>query len=75
MPVKSYLVIPLEGQKEKLLAELAKLPSCETLPAENKDVLVVVTDTPNEEEDKKLFNQLTLLSGLKHLNLVSAFSE
>jgi len=75
MPIKSYLAIPEEGQKEILQQDIYKLPGCEVVPSENKNVLVVVTETEDEAMDKKLFNQLKSLKNLQLLTLVAAFSN
>ena len=75
MPVKSYLVIPTEGKKEPLKKEIEALPGCEVTPAENRSLLVVLTETESEEADKVLFQQLNALADLQMLTLVSAFSD
>ena len=56
-----------------LLVELQKLSNCEVIPAQNHDVIVIVTDADSEEIDSKLYNQLLEIEGLKHLSLVSGF--
>lgn len=73
MPIKSYILHFAEGKKEILLKELYKLENCEVIPAENQDVVVLVTDAANEEIDNNLYNQLLEIKGLKHLSLVSGF--
>jgi nitrate reductase NapAB chaperone NapD len=75
MPVKSYLVIPAEGRKEALKKEIEALPGCEVTPAENRSLLVVLTEAEHEEADKALFEQLNALADLQMLTLVSAFTE
>mgnify|MGYP006902826211 CR=1 FL=1 len=64
-----------EGQKTQLEQIISDLPDCEVFPSENKDVLVVITETPNNKQDKKLFQQLNGLPELQMLTLVSAFSN
>ena len=73
MPIKSYILHCEEQKKEILLKELQKLPNCEVIPAQNHEVIVVVTDTDSEETDTELYNQLLEIKGLKHLSLVSGF--
>ena len=73
MPIKSYILHFEKGKKEVLLKELRQLENCEVIPAENHNVMVLVTDIANEEQDNKLFNQLLEMKGLKHLSLVSGF--
>ena len=73
MPVKSYLAEAFDGQKEALVRALSKLPSCECYAADNEDVIVLVTDTPDEEEEKILEGALSRIPELKVLNLVAGF--
>lgn len=75
MPIKSYLAIPNEGQKEVLQEDLTRMAACEVIASENKNVLVVVTETANREEDENLFHKLNSLENLQLLTLVSAFSN
>ena len=74
MPIKSYLAVPQKGRKETLQQELDSYAECEVTSAENKDVLIVVTETQTEEEDKELFGKLNSLKDLQLLTLVSAYS-
>lgn len=75
MAVKSYVIIPNKGGKDRLRVELSSIPECEVTSAENKDVLIVVTETRNEKEDQVIFEKLTHLQDVQLLTLVSAFSE
>ena len=75
MPIKSYLAIPKEGQKEQLQKDISQLGDCEVTPSENKNVLVILTETANDKEDKDLFKKLNGLENLQLLTLVSAFSN
>lgn len=74
MPVKSYLAYAIEGKKEELMQALQGLGQCEVVPAENQDVLALVTDTPNETEEEKLKQKIEALESLKLLSLVSGFN-
>ena len=67
--------MPVKGQKTTLERDINLLPGCEVTPSDNKDVLVVVTDTADEFTDKKLFEQLKSLKTLQLLTLVAAFSN
>jgi nitrate reductase NapAB chaperone NapD len=73
MPIKSYLAHPCEGKKDALIANLSSIAQCELLPAENEDVVIVITDAPTEEEDQQLKSRLDNLEALKLLVLVSGF--
>lgn len=74
MPIKSYLAHPQEGKKSELIQALTLISQCEIIPAENEDLLVVVTDTQDETEDKKLTEQIESIDSLKLLALVSGFN-
>lgn len=75
MPVKSYLAFPLDNQKEALKIELEKIEGCEAIEAENKDVLVVVTESSDEKADEALLAEIRNSKHLKHISLVSGFNE
>ena len=74
MPIKSYLAHPHDGQKNDLIRDLRAIHQCEIIPSENKDVLVVVTETIDESEDKSLSEKIEALDSLKLLALVSGFN-
>ncbi|WP_109436611.1 MULTISPECIES: hypothetical protein [Aquimarina] len=74
MPIKSYLAHPHQGKKDELITALSTLEKCEVLPAENKDILVLVTDTADEYEEDILTKKLETISSLKLLAMVSGFN-
>ena len=74
MPIKSYLAHPHDGRKNELIRNLTAIHQCEVIPSENKDVLVVVTDTIDESEDKSLSEKIEAIDSLKLLALVSGFN-
>ncbi|CAL2082280.1 conserved hypothetical protein [Tenacibaculum dicentrarchi] len=74
MPIKSYLAHPYEGEKENLKKELETINECEIITAENKNILIVITDTDNDINDKKLKESIESLQSLKLLALVSGFN-
>ncbi|PCI31441.1 MAG: hypothetical protein COB60_11750 [Flavobacteriaceae bacterium] len=75
MPIKSYILHPLDGEKQLLIKELSQFPECEITPAENHEIIVLVTDTDSEIADTNLFNKLNELKSLKHMSLVSGFED
>lgn len=75
MPVFSYLAIPKSGAKEALCTELASLEHCRILPADNHEVVVVVTDTPDIATEKALQETLTRLQSLQSLSLTFGFDD
>ncbi|PQJ76444.1 hypothetical protein [Polaribacter glomeratus] len=74
MAIKSYLAHPHSGQKEKLINELLALKNCEIIPAENKDVIILVTDTESDSDDDILKQHIETFNSLKLLALVSGFN-
>ena len=69
MPVFSYLAYPKPGAKEQLIRDLAALDYCETTPADNAEILILVTDTPDEDQEKALQKKLKQLSSLESLGM------
>ncbi|MEA1787663.1 hypothetical protein U1E44_16295 [Arenibacter sp. GZD96] len=74
MPVKSYLALSFPGRKEDLIKALQRLKQCDIIPAENEDVLALVTETRNEREEDLLKEKLNAIASLKLLSLVSGFT-
>lgn len=73
MPIKSYLVHPTEGKKGALAGELSNMQQCEVVPAENEEVLILVTETNSKQEEEELKEKLEQLSDIKLMALVSGF--
>jgi nitrate reductase NapAB chaperone NapD len=74
MPIKSYLVHPIEGKKKDLIEVLASINNCEIIPAENKDLVILVTETETEFEEEQLKAKLEAMPNIKLLALVSGFN-
>ncbi|MGB3209779.1 MAG: hypothetical protein WBB19_03645 [Desulforhopalus sp.] len=75
MPIFSYLAIPQNGAKEKLCADLAALAHCRIIPADNREVIVLITDTPDETTEELLQESLKNLQSLQSLNLAFGYDE
>jgi nitrate reductase NapAB chaperone NapD len=69
MPVFSYLAYPGKGAKERLRSDLADIDHCEVLPSDNREVLVLITDTPDEQTEKELKKKLEGLKSLQSLGM------
>jgi len=74
MPVKSYLVFPEKGEMESLTEKLGHYHNCEVLPADNRDVIVLVTDSASETEDEQFLETLKRDSAIQHISLIAGFS-
>jgi nitrate reductase NapAB chaperone NapD len=75
MPVFSYLAIPAEGEKATLCAALEATEYCEIIPADNQDLVVLITDAPDKETDKRLQAQLKQLSCLQSLSMAYGHAD
>ncbi len=74
MPIKSYLAHPHDGKKTELVEALMAINQCDVMPAENKDLVIVVTDTINKIEEEILKEKLEAIESLKLLAMVSGFN-
>jgi nitrate reductase NapAB chaperone NapD len=75
MTICSYLAIPAPGEGATLRARLAALPGCEVVPAENRELLVLVTETPDRGADDALRARIEGMAGLQALVLTFAEVE
>lgn len=75
MPIKSYIAWPAPGKAAELESSLLRMAGCEVLPAENQELLLLVTDTPDEGAEKALCAQLEGLPTLQCLSLVAGVTE
>jgi nitrate reductase NapAB chaperone NapD len=73
MPVCSYLVVPAPGAADSVAERLSALPGCDMARSENRNVLLLVTDTPGPEEDAELRATLERMEGIQAL--VLSFGE
>ncbi len=69
MPVFSYLAYPVKGAKDALRRDLEALDYCEVMPADNEEVLVLVTDTPDDDIEKDLKKTLGQIETLQSLGM------
>lgn len=75
MPVLSFIALPTPGSKNELLKTLNSMQYCEAFPADNEDILVLVTDTPDKNTDKALHDQLNKLETLESLSMTFGYSD
>ncbi|MDH3349265.1 MAG: hypothetical protein OEM02_14340 [Desulfobulbaceae bacterium] len=75
MPILGYITIPQSGAKDRLLAELNDIEFCEAFPAENADILVLVTDTPDKETEEQLQQQLKNIPSLESLSMTFGYND
>ena len=75
MPIFSYLAYPVQGAKAQLVNDLTALDFCEVTPAENGEVLILVTETPDEEAEKQLQEKLKDLKSLESLGMTFGHTD
>ena len=75
MPVFSYLAYPVPGAKEELLNDLAALDYCQATPADNQEILILVTDTPDEDRENELQKKLKKLKSLESLGMTFGHTD
>lgn len=75
MPVLAYLAAPRTGAKNKLLQKLNEMQHCEAFAADNAEILILVTDTPDSEAEKKLQKQLNKLESLESLSMTFGYID
>ena len=74
MPILSYLVLPQDGAMDQLCNELSAMDYCEIIPSDNEEVVVLVTDTPDEKTEKALQKALKKLPSLQSLSMTFGHS-
>ena len=76
MTIQSYLVYPETGNAPAVSARLRRFPGCsEVIAAENREVLVLVTETTSKDEQKALEESLESLDGVACLAMVGGWTE
>lgn len=75
MPIFSYLAIPKKDARKSLCKELSAIEHCQIIPAANQDVVVLVTDTPDDHTEKELQYQLKSLPSMQSLSLAFGYNE
>ena len=75
MAIMSYLAYPRPGKGAVLAAALSELPGCAVYPAEGHELLVLVTDTPDEAAETALQKRLAQMDDMECLALVFGHAE
>jgi hypothetical protein len=69
MDTFSYIATPIKGNQEQLIQDLSDLEFCEVIPAENRNLVILVTTAPNKESEQHLQLQLKQLKSLESLSM------
>lgn len=75
MPIFSFLAYPEKEMKNELIQALSQMPYCEVQPSENEDVIILLTDTPDEETNKILINKIKELTCLQSLSMTFGHTD
>lgn len=75
MPVFSYLAYPKKNLKQQLILDLSSMDYCDVEPADNKDVLILVTDAPDSESDKSLQQKIRELDSLQSISMTFGHTD
>ncbi len=75
MPVFSYIAYPQKGLKDELIHELSALEYCEVTPSDNEEILLLVTDTPDENKEKELQHRLKNLKSLQSIGMTFGHTD
>jgi len=75
MIIKSYLAYPIQGKQLALQRDLDAIAGCAVIPAENRELLVLVTESEDEKAEEALVTQVQNLATLQTLTLVSGHNE
>ncbi len=75
MPVFSYLVYPGNNKKQQLINELSSLEYCEVSPADNNDVVILITDAPDVDTDKTLQKKIRKLDSLQSISMTFGHTD
>jgi len=73
MAVRSYVVVPESGRRDEVSRALAGVPGCSVCPADNADLVLLVTETPDPDADAALDARLAAIPGIHTMTL--AFGE
>lgn len=72
MPICGYLVYPVAGKSDELVRTLGAIPECDVQKSENRDVMLLVTDTADETHEERLQNRLKSINSILCLAMTFA---
>jgi nitrate reductase NapAB chaperone NapD len=69
MPICSYLLTPRQGKLTTVQDSLAQLPGVEVYAADDRELLVVVTETADQVQEDDLNEKMNAIEGIDCLAL------
>jgi nitrate reductase NapAB chaperone NapD len=73
--IRSFIVHVRPGCRDGLAALLRREVGCEVYPAENTDLIVIVTDHPTRDDEEGFDERLAAMDGVAAVALVSGFRD
>lgn len=75
MPICSYLVYPVTGKSGELKRTLGTIPGCEIRESDNRDMMILVTDTPDARREEALQEKLKSIPSIQCMAMTFAHLE
>ena len=75
MGVRSFLVYVAPEARDQVAQALASEPSCDVYPADNRDVVVVVTDLEDRDAEDAFDERLAAMPGVLNVALVAGYAK
>ncbi len=75
MPIFSFLAYPEKKMKDQLVRDLSRMKYCEPEPSANREVVIILTDTPDEETGKNLIKAIKDLPSLQSLSMTFGHTD
>lgn len=69
MAICSYLLTPTPGLEHTVLSTLQEFPEVEVYPADQNNVMIVVTETENDQHQNELDDRIKNIDGIDCLAL------
>lgn len=74
MPVKSYLIFPKNNKTEDVIKSLSLMDYCDVFPSDDEKIIILITETDNEQTDEELWKELQSNSAIQQINLIAAYN-
>lgn len=75
MAIQSFLVYTKPGHKAAVCSALAALPGAEVSPSDNRDLVILVTESKDKTATQCFESTLESLGGVDGFALVAGYSE
>jgi nitrate reductase NapAB chaperone NapD len=73
--IQSFLVYTKPGWKAEVSASLAEMPGAEVMPADNADLVILVTESGGKAGTQSLERAIESLDGVDGFALVAGYSD